>query len=89
MPYIKHDRREYLNPLSQDYPRNPGELNYQITKVITNYMKTKPALNYQIFNEIVGVLSCVQFEFVRRMVSPYEDKKIKENGDVFESLSRG
>ena len=82
-PYIKHDRREYLNPLSQDYPRNPGELNYQITKLITDYLKTKSDVNYAILNEVVGVLSCVQQELYRKVISIYEDKKEAENGPVF------
>jgi hypothetical protein len=30
----------------------------------------------------VGVLVCTALEFYRRMVSPYEDTKIKEHGDV-------
>ena len=83
MPYIKHDRREYLNPLSQDYPRNPGELNYQITKLITDYLKTKSDVNYAVLNEVVGVLSCVQQELYRKVISIYEDKKEAENGPVF------
>lgn len=83
MPYIKHDRREYLNPLSQDYPRNPGELNYQITKLITDYLKTKSDVNYAALNEVVGVLFCVQQELYRKVISIYEDKKEAENGPVF------
>ena len=83
MPYIKHDRRKYLNPLSQDFARNPGELNYQIIKLITNYLKTKSDVNYAILNEVVGVLSCVQQELYRKVISIYEDKKEAENGPVF------
>lgn len=33
--------------------------------------------------QILGVLSCVQQEFYRRVVAPYEDQKCRENGDVF------
>jgi hypothetical protein len=38
--------------------------------------------NYANFNEIMGVLSCVAQEFYRRWAVPYEDQKIRENGDV-------
>lgn len=31
----------------------------------------------------VGVLQCTVLEFYRRVAVPYEDKKIRENGDVY------
>lgn len=34
---------------------------------------------------IIGLLESVKFEFYRRFVSPYEDIKIEENGDVKEN----
>jgi hypothetical protein len=34
-------------------------------------------------NEIVGALECCKQEFIRRKLNPYEDKKIKENSDVY------
>lgn len=30
-----------------------------------------------------GAIECAKLEFVRRVVSPYEDQKILENGDVY------
>ena len=30
-----------------------------------------------------GALECAKLEFARRIVAPYEDAKIKENGDVY------
>ena len=32
---------------------------------------------------VVGTLVLTTVEFIRRMVNPYEDKKIAENGDVY------
>lgn len=32
-----------------------------------------------------GVLRCAQLEFYRRVLVPYEDKKRKQNGDVYEN----
>lgn len=60
---------------------NPGELNYMLTTICRNYAGDK--YNYERLNAIVGALECCKLEFVRRMVSPYEDKKIAENGDVY------
>lgn len=80
MPYIKQEDREALNN-HDDEPQNAGELNYMITVMIQEYLGSKP--NYQRFNETIGVLECAKLELYRRMVAPYEDKKIEENGDVY------
>jgi hypothetical protein len=39
--------------------------------------------SYFSYNEVVGVLECVKLEMYRRLVAPYEDRKCKENGDVY------
>lgn len=33
---------------------------------------------------LVGCIGCVKEEFYRRVVTPYEDRKMKENGDVYD-----
>lgn len=58
-----------------------GNLNYLITKLCLQRLGTQP--RYVDFNEVIGVLECAKQELYRRMVAPYEDKKAKENGDVF------
>ena len=40
-------------------------------------------LSYDKLNEVLGVLSAVDFELKRRVVAPYEDKKCNKNGDVY------
>lgn len=80
MPYIKEDRKEELKYYS---PSTPGELNYLLTKIIKNYLNTK-GLSYTAVNDILGALEGAKLEFYRRVVVPYEDKKIKENGDVYD-----
>jgi hypothetical protein len=74
MPYIKQNRRGKS-------PENPGELNFAITSVILKYLGDRPT--YSKFNEVIGALECVKLELYRRKVVPYEDIKIKENGDVY------
>lgn len=98
MPYIKEeDRLELLGALDPFYigeghideipcPSNAGELNYVITVIITEYLKRK-GLRYQQINDVVGALEGAKAEFYRRVVVPYEDKKIEENGDVYGSLA--
>ena len=79
MPYIKQTQRKEL--AEGRPPQDAGELNYQITRLLLEYLKSKGE-GYAVFNEIMGVLSCASQEFYRRWAAPYEEKKIKENGDV-------
>lgn len=80
MPYIKQERREELTDLPA--PETPGELNYLLTVVCRNYLDAK-LLSYQSINDVVGALEGAKLEFYRRVAAPYEDSKIKENGDVY------
>ena len=80
MPYIKEKDRKLLAEGAA--PDNAGELNYTITKLLLNYLQRK-GTSYAVINEIMGVVSCVGWEFYRRHAAPYEDQKIDENGDVF------
>ena len=63
-------------------PHGAGELNYVITKALVDYLRTH-GLSYQTCNDIVGALDNAKDEFKRRVQDPYEDHKIKENGDVY------
>jgi hypothetical protein len=58
-----------------------GEANYVITKLLQYWMGKNP--NYATLDAAVGVLECVKLELYRRKIGPYEDKKCKENGDVY------
>jgi hypothetical protein len=80
MPYISKSDRDRLN--SGLAATEPGELNYIITNEIVNYIRTK-GLSYATINEIVGVLECAKLELYRRVLTPYEDQKMKDNGDVY------
>lgn len=79
MPYIKKDNRILVEEIGAI---NSGDLNYLITKLCNDYVRRK-GLCYDTINEIIGVLTCAGAEFYRRVAVPYEDKKMKENGDVY------
>jgi len=49
-------------------------------------VKEKRVLSYSEYNEIIGILECAKMEVYRRLVVPYEDKKIEQNTDVFEKV---
>lgn len=84
MPYIKRERRDEMATWSDDdgLPRNPGELNYALTQVILDYIRTA-GLRYGTINDVLGALDGAGKEFYRRVAAPYEDQKRKENGDVY------
>lgn len=88
MPYIKQEDRDKIkrtldNPDQHvyDLTLTSGELNYLITKLCHNYI-ARNGVNYFTMNEVIGVLECAKLELYRRVLSPYEDIKIKENGDL-------
>lgn len=58
-----------------------GVLNYCITKMLLSIVKSKGE-SYSLYNTLIGVLECVKHELYRKQVSLYEDKKIKENGEI-------
>lgn len=87
MPYITQLARERIEgegnlmALSSAIGTS-GELNYAITELLIEYVRQRK-LNYEMIATISGVLSDVKAEFYRRVAVPYEEKKIRENGDVF------
>jgi len=58
-----------------------GILNYVITRVINGLIGL--AVRYSKINEVIGALECCKLELYRRVAAPYEDEKIKSNGDVY------
>lgn len=82
MPYIKQTIKNSLGDRFVNSPDNPGELNYILTVIVRDYFRTHGA-NYRAANDIIGALEGAKLEFYRRVVAPYEDTKIKENGDVY------
>ena len=87
MPYIKQEQRpsidELIKPLiehvkSLQMEDQDGSLNYAFTKIIKNIYPQK----YFHFNRALGMLTAVTQELYRKIIGPYEDIKIKENGDV-------
>ena len=71
-----------MGPCIEEVPKDSGELNYLITLLIQDYLEYKNE-SYQTYNDIIGALEGAKLELYRRKIAPYEDKKIKENGDVY------
>lgn len=84
MPYLKENLRQEVESTQ---PVTCGELNYAITKLCDEYIGVK-GLCYVTINDILGALEGAKLEFYRRIAAPYEDQKMKENGDVYSDLCR-
>ena len=81
MPYIEDIDKEMLDNGTK-HPIGAGELNYKITRLLQEYLKWNK-VSYQSFNDIMGALEGAKLEIYRRKIAPYEDEKIKKNGDVY------
>lgn len=88
MPYIKPHYRPEIDKLLQpllahlmQFPleKQDGAVNYTVTRILKAVYADD---NYFTYNRSMGTLAALQSEWYRRKIAPYEDKKIKENGDV-------
>jgi len=87
MPYIEKIEREVINGpinLASEQIQSLGQLNYAITKLVTNYVLSV-GISYGVIAGVTGVLANVSTELYRRVWSKYEDHKAATNGDI-ESL---
>lgn len=87
MPYVEAQARPQLDalmdPLIDHVKEMPtevqdGVLNYALTRMLKSIYPSR----YFHFNRALGVLSAVTQEYYRVVVGPYEDTKIKQNGQV-------
>jgi hypothetical protein len=88
MPYIEEELRIKLEKRLYDLisaidwiddNKLDGVMNYVVTKIIRSQYNYG---SYAGYNSAVGVLECAKLELYRRAIAPYEDIKIKVNGDV-------
>jgi len=94
MPYIKQDIRERLDPSIDALAKAvaaevkeekdlAGVLNYAMTRLVLAVVKERfGRLRYWIVAAVTGAFTNARDEFYRRAGSPYEDKKIAEEGDL-------
>ena len=85
MPYIKPNRRKVLAPAlealirSIDKTKRGAEINYIICKLVY-------ALYADVYTDLsaaIGDIESAKLEIYRRLLAPMEDRKRKENGEVF------
>jgi len=82
MPYIKQERRIELDPILAELGDRDvvadGDLNY----ILYAYCKYYIIPSYNNYKNYCGELRQCVTEIERRLLAPYEDKKIVENGDI-------
>lgn len=87
MPYLPQAIKDTIE---LPYVRDDGQLTYVIDRMAEELLAEKCGydwdnLSYSMIAQIVGDIDCAKFEFQRRILALYEDRKIIENGDVFEA----
>lgn len=95
MPYITPEKRDVLDPVIEhlhrtlvdlecDDPENntEGNINYAITRLLIMVYGDKDGTRYSQINDAMGILSCVQAEFYRKVAAPYENQKEFETGSI-------
>lgn len=90
MPYIDKTGRQIIDSKLKDVQvecMGAGELNYTITSLCHRWIIRK-GLKYINLAVVFGVLITALLELYRRIAAPYEDKKIRENGEISELEKR-
>jgi len=94
MPYVeKNDRMFYKDVVDKMMERietgkcSKGELNYIVTKAAVAYI-VRHGLGYNVVSDAIAALQDAADELKFRILRKYEDKKCKENGDVYQEIWR-
>lgn len=82
MPYVKQDRRLELDQVVEAMVKAnikaDGDLNY----VLYTFAKRFIPASYNNYKNYLGELNEAAMEIRRRLLSEYEEKKIRDNGDI-------
>lgn len=82
MPYVKQEKRNRLNEVVEKLKECEvlvdGDLNYILYAFCKRHIKP----SYNNYKNYCGELRQCATEIERRLLGPYEDEKVIENGDV-------
>ncbi len=84
MPYIKQQQRPHVDHIIEDLTsliQTKGDLNYTICELIGQLILGSK-ISYTQISEWIDTLPDAEAELRRRLLNPYEDIKIEENGDL-------
>jgi len=84
MPYIKsHLKKEMADAINDlfMFVESKGDLNYLICEIVGKFI-LETGISYRNISEKIDAVHDAEAELRRRLLNPYEDIKIEENGDV-------
>ena len=76
---IRDNKTNLNNP--HDFSNYLGRINYCFSRIIYGVMRD---VSYRNIAMVTGVLENIKQEYYRRIAEPYEDIKIRQNGDIKE-----
>lgn len=82
MPYVKQDRRHDLDLIVKLMEEAEVVANGDLNYILYAFCKRHIEPSYNNYKNFLGELNEAAEEIRRRLLSPYEDQKILENGDV-------
>ncbi len=91
MPYIEKQRKAELKPLlDKIYLSGSGEITYAVSILMMNFLKhnSPHLLTFSVLNTCIGAVERALDEFKRRILDPYEQQKIRDNGDIYQEFIR-
>ena len=82
MPYLTEHEKQAIDAGNLD-PETEGQLTYVLQQALARYIM-KRGLSYATLAQCLGSLDGAGDDLKRRVVRPYEERKQRENGDVWE-----
>ena len=85
MPYIKDEEKHEMSDFIEDlkmFIESKGDLNYAICELVGRLILDSDKISYTQMSEWIDAVHDAEAELRRRLLNPYEDLKIIENGDV-------
>ena len=82
MPYIKPEKRKLMDEVVEIMKIENVQANGDLNYILYKYCKNHIPKSYNSIKNFCGELRQCATEIERRILAPYEDSKIQENGDV-------
>lgn len=89
MPYIdKKSKSRLLPQLESIFCDSEGELCYAVSVLMMEFCKHREPLNFSTLNSAIGAVRYAANHFEDRILKPYEQQKMRENGDIYQEFIR-
>ena len=82
MPYIPEDKRLAMDLVVESMVDAGVEANGDLNYILYKFAKYHVEAGYGNYKNFLGELNEAAEEIRRRLLVPYEDEKITENGDI-------